>query len=277
MRDFIKENLRIQLENLLYEYHENFDEIPDSIRYPKTRVRSKEQLIKLSELAKKLNNQYRDIFGGINDGDGTYTFKITKSGDGFLIVPDNGKDDRDYRLGQEGKALRLNANAFGSQGDNSDKTVFFPIVDAKIKLLADDESIKNIMDFDFEGSYTAYNQLQKNKELAAEKTPEERGYLKDKYTTRQRANVTKAKNKAKDIEKIEKYNLTPDQQIEIDTLEKDLTKNIRFLNTAKDREKYSIDNNETPSQGIVDRIKELEKTIEVIKSKIQKINPNYGK
>ena len=168
MRDFIKENLRIQLENLLYEYHENFDEIPDSIRYPETRVRSKEQLIKLSELAKKLNNQYRDIFGGINDGDGTYTFKITKSGNGFLIVHDNGKDDRDYRLGQEGKVLRLNANAFGSQGDKSDKTVFFPIVDAKIKLLADDESIKNIMDFDFEGSYTADDQLEKNKELSAQ-------------------------------------------------------------------------------------------------------------
>jgi hypothetical protein len=31
-----------------------------------------------------------------------------------------------------------------------------------------------------------------------------REYLKDKYTTRQRANVTKTINKAKDIEKIEK-------------------------------------------------------------------------
>lgn len=277
MRDFIKENLRIQLENLLYEYHENFDEIPDSIRYPETRVRSKEQLIKLSELAKKLNNQYRDIFGGINDGDGTYTFKITKSGNGFLIVHDNGKDDRDYRLGQEGKALRLNANAFGSQGDNSDKTVFFPIVDAKIKLLADDESIKNIMDFDFEGSYTADDQLEKNKELAAEKTPEERGYLKDKYTTRQRANVTKTKNKAKDIEKIEKYNLTPDQQIKIDSLEKDLAKNIRFLNTAKESADYSRKNNEVVPDGVVNRIESLNKEIKRIKSDIEKINPNYGK
>ena len=168
MRDFIKENLRIQLENLLYEYHENFNEMPKSIRFPETRVRSKEQLIELSELAKELNYKYRNIFGGINDGDGTYTFKITKSGNGFLILPDDGKDDRSYRLGQEGKVLRLNANAFGSQGDNSDKTVFFPIADAKIKLLADDESINNIMTFDYEGSYTANDQLGTNKELSAQ-------------------------------------------------------------------------------------------------------------
>jgi hypothetical protein len=191
MRDFIKENLRIQLENLLYEYHENFNEMPDSIRYTPTRVRSKEQLIKLSELAKELNDKYSHIFGGINDGDGTYPFKITKSGNGFLIVHDNGKDDRSYRLGQEGKVLRLNAMAYGSQGDNSDKTVFFPIADAKIKLLADDESIKNIMDFDFEGSYTSNDQLPKNKELADTNTPEDRAYLKDKFIDAERRKQNK--------------------------------------------------------------------------------------
>lgn len=191
MRDFIKENLRIQLENLLYEYHENFDEIPDSIRYPSTRVGSKEQLIKLSELAKELNNKYSEIFGGINKGDGTYTFKITKSGNGFLIVHDNGKDDRSYRLGQEGKVLRLNAMAYGSQGDNSDKTVFFPIVDAKIKLLADDESIKNIMDFDFEGSYTSDDQLSANAKASTEKTPEDRTYLKNKFIDAERRKQNK--------------------------------------------------------------------------------------
>ena len=176
MKQFIKEHLRIQLENLLYEYHENFNEMPDSIRYTPTRVRSKEQLIKLSELAKELNDKYSHIFGGINDGDGTYPFKITKSGNGFLIVHDNGKDDRSYRLGQEGKVLRLNAMAYGSQGDNSDKTVFFPIADAKIKLLADDESIKNIMDFDFEGSYTSDDQLSANTKASTEKTAPEDMY-----------------------------------------------------------------------------------------------------
>lgn len=180
MKEFIKEILRIQLENLLYEYHENFEELPRLIRYTPTRVRSKEELIELSKLAKKLNNKYSNIFGDIENGDRTYTFKITKSGNGFLITHDNGKDDRTYRLGQEGKALRLNAMAYSSQGDNSDKTVFFPIADAKIKLLADDESIKNIMDFDFENSYTSNDQLQKNKELAANKTDSDVEYKRSK-------------------------------------------------------------------------------------------------
>ena len=128
-----------------------------------------------------------------------------------------------------------------------------------------------------DNSYTADTELEKNKELATEKTPEERGYLKDKYTTLQRANITKTKNKAKDIEKIEKYNLTPSQQIKIDSLEKDLTKNIRFLNTAKESADYSRKNNEVVPDGIVNRIESLNKDIKRIKSDIEAINPNYGK
>jgi hypothetical protein len=250
MRDFIKENLRIQLENLLYEYHENFDEIPDSIRYPETRVRSKEQLIKLSELAKKLNNQYRDIFGGINDGDGTYTFKITKSGNGFLIVHDNGKDDRDYRLGQEGKALRLNANAFGSQGDKSDKTVFFPIVDAKIKLLADDESIKNIMDFDFEGSYTADDQLEKNKELSTQSV------ASDEFDKREKLNRATRKNT-------------------LSINEPDATESKEYKDAVRIYQNLLPLYKEKSKKG--EDIEPLKTRLDDLKAIIDKINPNYGK
>ncbi len=191
MKEFIKENLRIQLENLLYEVKENFEELPRLIRSKITRINSKEELIELSKLAKKLANKYYDTFGGIYDGTGTYTFKITKSGNGFIIKSDMGKDDREYMLGQEGKSLRLNAKAYTDQeenlnfkdsmdDENKGKSVFSPIVDAKIKILADDQMIKNIMDFDFENSYTSDAELQKNKELAANKTDSDVEYKRSK-------------------------------------------------------------------------------------------------
>ena len=118
MKDFIKENLRIQLENLLYEVKDNFNELPSLIRSKITRVNSKYELLELSKMAKKLANKYYDTFGGIYDGTGTYTFKITKSGNGFLIKSDMGKDDREYILGQEGKSLRLRAKAYTDQEAN---------------------------------------------------------------------------------------------------------------------------------------------------------------
>ena len=191
MKEFIKENLRIQLESLLYEVKENFEELPRLIRSKITRINSKEELIELSKLAKKLANKYYDTFGGIYDGTGTYTFKITKSGNGFIIKSDMGKDDREYMLGQEGKSLRLNAKAYTDQeenlnfkdsmdDENKGKSVFSPIVDAKIKILADDQMIKNIMDFDFENSYTSDVELQKNKELAANKTDSDVEYKRSK-------------------------------------------------------------------------------------------------
>jgi hypothetical protein len=191
MKEFIKENLRIQLENLLYEVKENFEELPRLIRSKITRINSKEELIELSKLAKKLANKYYGTFGGIYDGTGTYTFKITKSGNGFIIKSDMGKDDREYMLGQEGKSLRLNAKAYTDQeenlnfkdsmdDENKGKSVFSPIVDAKIKILADDQMIKNIMDFDFENSYTSDAELQKNKELAANKTDSDVEYKRSK-------------------------------------------------------------------------------------------------
>ena len=192
MRDFIKENLRIQLEDLLYEVKENFNELPTLIRSKITRVNSKEELIQLFKSAKKLADKYYDTFGTIYDGTGTYTFKVTKSGNGFVIKSDMGKDDREYKLGQEGKSLKLSAKAYTDQeenlkfsdsidDENKGKSVFSPIIDAKIKILADEQMIKSIMNFDFEGSYTADDQLEKNKELAAEKTPEDRTYLKNKF------------------------------------------------------------------------------------------------
>ena len=187
MRDFIKENLRIQLENLLYEVKDNFNELPRLIRGKITRVNSKEELIELSKSAKKLADKYNDTFGGIYDGTGTYTFKITKSGNGFVIKSDMGKDDREYILGQEGKSLRLNAKAYTDQeenlnfkdsmdDENKGKSVFSPIVDAKIKMLADDQMIKSIMTFDFEGSYTSDDQLSVNAKASTEKTAPEDMY-----------------------------------------------------------------------------------------------------
>lgn len=200
MKDFIKENLRIQLENLLYEVKDNFNELPSLIRSKITRVNSKYELLELSKMAKKLANKYYDTFGGIYDGTGTYTFKITKSGNGFLIKSDMGKDDREYILGQEGKSLRLSAKAYTDQeanlnfndmmdDENKGKSVFSPIVDAKIKILADDQMIKSIMDFDFEGSYTADTELEKNKELAAQKTDADVEYKRNKLNRGVRKDV----------------------------------------------------------------------------------------
>lgn len=200
MRDFIKENLRIQLENLLYEVKDNFNELPSLIRSKITRVNSKEELTQLSKLAKKLANKYYDTFGGVYDGTGTYTFKITKSGNGFVIKSDMGKDDREYILGQEGKSLRLNAKAYTDQeanlnfkdmmdDENKGKAVFSPIVDAKIKILADDQMIKSIMDFDFEGSYTADTELEKNKELSTQSV------ASDEFDKRDKINRYKLKGK----------------------------------------------------------------------------------
>ena len=192
MRDFIKENLRIQLDNLLYEVKDNFNELPRLIRSKITRVNSKQELIELSKSAKKLANKYHDTFGGIYDGTGTYTFKITKSGNGFVIKSDMGKDDREYLLGQEGKSLRLNTKAYTDQeenlnfkdyidDENKGKSVFSPIVDAKIKMLADDQMIKSIMTFDFEGSYTSDDQLDTNKELSDIKASDYKFDSRDKY------------------------------------------------------------------------------------------------
>ena len=200
MKEFIKESLRAQLENLLYEVKDNFNELPRLIRTKITRVNSKYELLELSKLAKQLADKYYDTFGGIYDGTGTYTFKITKSGNGFIIKSDMGKDDREYMLGQEGKSLRLNAKAYTDQeanlkfddmidDENKGKSVFSPIVDAKIKLLADDQMIKSIMDFDFEGSYTADNQLEKNKELAAQKTDSDVEYKRSKLNRGKRSDT----------------------------------------------------------------------------------------
>ena len=200
MKEFIKESLRAQLENLLYEVKDNFNELPRLIRTKITRVNSKYELLELSKLAKQLADKYYDTFGGIYDGTGTYTFKITKSGNGFIIKSDMGKDDREYMLGQEGKSLRLNAKAYTDQeanlkfddmidDENKGKSVFSPIVDAKIKLLADDQMIKSIMDFDFEGSYTADNQLEKNKELATQKTDSDVEYKRSKLNRGKRSDT----------------------------------------------------------------------------------------
>jgi hypothetical protein len=274
MRDFIKENLRIELENLLYEVKENFNELPSLIRSKITKVYSKDDLKYLSIDAKKLAEKYYDTFGGINDGTGTYTFKITKLGNGFIIKSDMGKDDREYRLGQEGKSLRLTAKAYTSQDDNlnfkdsinldiKNKSVFSPIVDAKIKLLADDESIKNIIDFDFEGSYTADTELEKNKELSTQKTNPEVEYKRNKFDLDKKNNP--------DFKS--KYVTSIDSNPKIDTLKKDLANNIRFLNTAKNIKQDYINKKEPIKPELEERIKFLESKISDLTSELD----NYGK
>lgn len=284
MKQFIRENLRLQLENLLCEVRADFEELFAKIRNKTTYLHSIEDLYDLSKQAKTLAEKDPDKIGSINDGTKYYKFKVTllKNNKGCKIesIATSGKDEREYIPSQDGKAIMLQAKAYSDQvnPEDSDKTKYTPIVVTKIKLLLDDTMVKIIEKFIKGGdSYTADDQLEKNKKLAAEKTPEERGYLKGKYDTRQIANATKKANKANDIKKIEKYNLTPSQKIEIDKLEKDLAKNIRFLNTAKESADYSRKNNEVVPDGVVNRIESLNKEIKRIKSDIDKINPNYGK
>lgn len=256
MKQFIRENLKIQLENLLYEVKDNFNELPSLIRSKITRVNSKEELIQLSKLAKKLANKYYDIFGGVYDGTGTYTFKITKSGNGFVIKSDMGKDDREYMLGQEGKSLRLNAKAYTDQeanlnfkdmmdDENKGKSKFSPIVDAKIKILADDQMIKSIMDFDFEGSYTSSDQLDTNKELSAQSVADDEFDKRDKIN---RYNL-KGKGSLSTNSKIPRIqgqlNTTLKQYLDLSNTGKDTTSIKARIDDLKDQlDKLGIDTSE---------------------------------
>lgn len=285
MKEFIKESLRLKLEAKSAR-HTSSNTHQDKglgdtkdIAYLGEREWDEE-----IEQAVEIYRKYHSIMGSTDKGKGLYEFAIYRKNGKFSLKSKENSVGTKREAGDVNKSYmyikaskpdidipelrELMAPKIGKQPK---KYVISATDIAYVKVLAlMGNTIK-----DFIGGTLGYTTSDAEK-LAAEKTPEEREYLKDKYDTRQIANATKKANKTNAIKKIEKYNLTPDQQIEIDTLENDLTKNIRFLNTAKGREKYSIDNNETPSQGIVDRIKELEKTIKVIKSKIQKINPNYG-
>ena len=268
MKDFIKENLRIQLENLLYEVKDDFNELPSLIRSKITRVNSKEELIQLSKLAKKLANKYYDTFGGVYDGTGTYTFKITKSGNGFVIKSDMGKDDREYILGQEGKSLRLNAKAYTDQeanlnfkdmmdDENKGKSKFSPIVDAKIKILADDQMIKSIMDFDFEGSYTSSDQLDTNAKASAEKTA-----AKDMY-------------RFKKLEKDKKNNPNFRRKDVISINEPDKLESREYKDALRKYENLLPLYLEKSNKG--EDITAIKATMDGFKAIIDKINPNYGK
>ena len=286
MRDFIKENLRIQLEGRLAR-HTSSNTHQDKglgdtkdIAYLDEREWDEE-----IEQAVEIYREYHSIMGSTDEGKGLYEFVIYRKNGKFSLK------SKENSVGTKREAGDVNKSYMYIKASKPDidipelrelmaqkinkrpeKYVISATDIAYVKVLAlMGNTIK-----DFIGGTLGYTTSDAEK-LAAEKTPEDREYLKDKYTTRQRANVTKTKNKAKNIEKIEKYNLTSDQQIKIDSLEKDLAKNIRFLNTAKESADYSRKNNEVVPDGVVNRIESLNKEIKRIKSDIEAINPNYGK
>lgn len=270
MRDFIKENLRIQLEGLLYEVRDDFKKLYSKVRSKITRIYSNEELDTLSNQAKLLAQNNPNKIGSINDGTKYYKFKFTllPNGKGCKIesIGTSGIDDREFNTSQDGKILILQAKAYSDQVNPEDggKTIYTPIVVAKIKILADDENIKAIKRFiDGGASYTDADQLDINKDLAVKKTNPNVEYKRNKLDKDKKNNPDfKPKN-------VTSVDFNP----KIDTLKKDLANNIRFLNTAKNIKQDYINKKEPIDPKLEKRIEDLESKIEDLESELD----NYGK
>lgn len=269
MRDFIKENLRIQLEGLLYEVRDDFKKLYSKVRSKITRIYSNEELDTLSNQAKLLAQNNPNKIGSINDGTKYYKFKFTllPNGKGCKIesIGTSGIDDREFNTSQDGKILILQAKAYSDQVNPEDggKTIYTPIVVAKIKILADDENIKAIKRFiDGGASYTDADQLPTNKELSAQSV------AGDEYDKRDKRRYDKNNPdfKPKNVTSV-------DFNPKIDTLKKDLANNIRFLNTAKNIKQEYINKKEPIDPKLEKRIEDLESKIEDLESELD----NYGK
>lgn len=269
MRDFIKENLRIQLENLLYEVRDDFEKLYSKVRSKITRIYSNEELDTLSNQAKLLAQNNPNKIGSINDGTKYYKFKFTllPNGKGCKIesIGTSGIDDREFNTSQDGKILILQAKAYSDQVNPEDggKTIYTPIVVAKIKILADDENIKAIKRFiDGGASYTDADQLPTNANASAKKAASYKHDSRDKLRYDKNNPDFKPKN-------VTSVDFNP----KIDTLKKDLANNIRFLNTAKNIKQDYINKKEPIDPKLEKRIEDLESKIEDLESELD----NYGK
>jgi hypothetical protein len=258
MKQFIKESLRLQLENLLYEVREDFKELFFKIRTKITRIHSDEELDKLSNDAKLLSQKNPNKIGSINDGTKYYKFKFTilPTGKGCKIesIGTSGIDDRELGISQDGKILTLQARAYSDQvnPEDSSKTIYTPIVVAKIKILADDESIKIIKRFIKGGdSYTADDQLSANAKASTEKTAPEDMYRFKKLGRR---------NARKGVLSINEPDAT-----ESNEYKEAVRKYQNLLPLYKEKTKKGED------------VEPLKTRLDDLKAIIDKINPNYGK
>lgn len=279
MRDFIKENLRIQLEGLS-SYRDTSRNIGPSSSKSLVRLNKDEMKTEI-ERAEKIYKKYPDFFGGAEHGEGLYEFVLYIKGGKLVLKPKENSVGVKRIPGVPSDIISgkqyyyMNANLPEDNNIKNDLKRFMAynvgknpedyklsrIDVAYIKVLT--LNAEQILAFNGENSYTDADQLDINKELSIQRTNPEDMYRFKKLDKDKKNNPDfKPKN-------VTSVDFNP----KIDTLKKDLANNIRFLNTAKNIKQDYINKKEPIDPKLEKRIEDLESKIEDLESELD----NYGK
>jgi len=267
MKQFIKEHLRIQLEGRLARHTSSNTHQDRGLGDTKSINRMSENEWKNEiNLATEIYNNYDDIMGSTNDGDGLYEFVLYREGGKFVLKPKENSTGRKRESGDVNKSnnsvyMYMKASKPNEDipelrefmapkiGKDSEKYTLSATDVAYIKILAlMGNTIKDFIDGSL--GYTTSDA----EKIAAEKTPEDRAYLKNKFIDAQR------RKRNRGILSINEPDATESKEY------KDAVRIYQnLLPLYKEKTKKGED------------VEPLKTRLDDLKAIIDRINPNYGK